>query len=367
MSAEVDIAVIGAGVVGLACAAHLARDGRSVLVLERNDGPGRETTSRNSGVIHAGLYYAAGSLKAESCVEGRRLLYARCERLAIPHRRTEKLIVATDADEEERLHGLLERGRANGVEGLSLIGARELGAREPYVRGVAALRSETSGIVDAHALTESYAAEAEEHGATIAYRVEVRGAAFDGRAFVLDTVDADGAPFTLRAARVVNAAGLFADRIAETLGVDVDEKRWRLRWCKGDYMTLSSRLRARFRHLVYPMPVHAGLGVHLTLDLGGGVRAGPDTTYVDTLDYDVDPAKVPAFAAAVRRYVPDLEDADLTVDYAGIRPKLYGPDEPVRDFVVEADERGAVHLVGIESPGITASEALARRVAALLA
>ncbi len=375
MRPEVDIAVIGAGVVGLACAAGLARAGRRVVVLERHDGPGRETSSRNSGVVHAGLYYPAGSLKAEACVEGRRRLYARCARLGIAHRKTGKLIVATTDEERAGLEVLLARGRANGVEGLSLVDGPEVARLEPQVRATAGLRSEESGIVDAHALVASYAREAEGHGADLVYRVTLEGAGRDaGGGWALATRGHDGERFTLRAAVALNAAGLQADAVAAHLGVDVDARGWRLRWCKGDYFGLAPRLRGLCRGLVYPMPAHAGLGVHVTLDLAGGLRAGPDATYVDALGssfdspavYRVDESKRPAFGEALRRYLPAVRDEDLTPDYAGIRPKLYGPDEPPRDFVL-AETEGALHLIGIESPGLTAAEALARRVVSALA
>lgn len=365
MSAEVDTAVIGAGALGLACASELARAGRSVVVLERHDGPGRETTSRNSGVVHAGLYYPTGSLKALSCVEGRELLYARCARDAVPHAKVGKLIVATEDAEVPRLEALLTKGRDNGVEGLSLIDGAEARRLEPHVRAVAALRSTESGVVDAHELLRSYAAEAEAYGAHVVYRAAVEGAERSPTGWSLSVREADGERTRLDTAHVINAAGLHTDTVAALFGVDVDARGWRLRWCKGDYFTLASRWRGRFRGLVYPLPVHAGLGVHLTVDLGGAVRAGPDTTYVHTLDYDVDADRAGAFAEAARRYLPALEDHDLAPDYAGIRPKLYGPDEPARDFVLETVD-DVTHLVGIESPGLTASEALARRVSASL-
>lgn len=362
MTTEVDIAVIGAGVVGLACACELSRAGRSVVVIERHEGPGRETTSRNSGVIHAGLYYPTGSLKARTCVEGRRLLYERCARDGIAHRKTGKLVVASRAVELAALEALHARALANGVEGIARLDAEGVAALEPNVRAVGGLYSARSGIVDVHALLESYAAEARAHGAQIAYRVRLRDAEPTAGGWSLETVDADGEPFTLRAARVVNAAGLAADRVAERLGADLDAEGWRLRWCKGDYFKLAPRLRGICARLVYPMPSHAGLGVHVTLDLGGELRAGPDTTYVDELDYDVDPSKAARFGEALRRYLPSVRDEDLSPDYAGIRPKLYGPEEPPRDFVIAPTRSGAVHLIGIESPGITASEAIARRV-----
>ncbi|HJL15458.1 MAG TPA: NAD(P)/FAD-dependent oxidoreductase [Sandaracinaceae bacterium LLY-WYZ-13_1] len=364
---DVDAAIVGAGVVGLACAAELARAGHEVVVIERHEGAARETTSRNSGVVHAGLYYAPGSIKARTCVEGRALLYARCRRDAVPHRKTGKLIVATDDAEREVLDGLLARGRANRAGDLRLVDRDELARLEPRVRAVAALWSPESGIVDVHGLCDSFAAEATAHGASLAYHTRLEALEPAGHGWRLDTVDADGERFSLVAGRVVNAAGLASDRIAALAGLDVDALGWRLRYCKGDYFGIAPRLGRLTSHLVYPVPAHAGLGVHVTMDLGGVYRAGPDAEYVDAPRYDVDPDKGPAFAAALRRYLPEIRDEDLAPDYAGVRPKLYGPDEPSRDFVLEERPAGLFHLVGIESPGVTAAEALARALARRLA
>lgn len=366
MEPGIDVVVVGAGAVGLACAATLARGGRELVVIERHDGPARETTSRNSGVIHAGLYYAPRSRKAETCVEGRALLYARCARDGIAHRKTGKIVVATDERERAVLETLYARGRANGAGALELLDGREVRRREPRVRAVAGLFSPESGIVDVHGLVQSYLAEAEAHGARIAYRTELEALEERDGGWRLTTRGTNGERFVLRARFVINAAGLAADRVAAMAGLDVDALGWRLRYCKGDYFTIAPRLGAITTHLVYPVPVHAGLGVHITMDLGGAYRAGPDAEYVETPRYDVDPKKAPAFAAALRRYLDGVEPEDLTPDYAGVRPTLQGPGEPPRDFVVEERPRGLVHLIGIDSPGLTASEALARRVAAIL-
>lgn len=363
---DVDVAILGAGVVGLACAATLARAGRSVVVVERHEGYGRETTARNSGVVHAGLYDEPGSLKALTCVEGRERLYARCARDGVPHRKTGKLVVAASEDEVPALEALMRRGTDSGAGALELIDAREVRRREPRVRAVAGLVSPESGIVDAHALCASYAAEASAHGAAFAYRTEVERIEPEGERVVLATRSSGGERFTLSARALVNAAGLGADRVAALAGADVDALGWRLRYCKGDYFAIAPRLGALTRHLVYPLPGHAGLGVHVTMDLGGAYRAGPDAEYVSAPRYDIDPGKAPAFAEALRRYLPAIDDRDLSPDYAGVRPKLYGPGEPARDFVIEEHPRRCIQLIGIESPGLTASEAIALRVAALL-
>lgn len=370
-ASQVQVVVVGAGVVGLACATALARRGREVLVIERQAGPGRETSSRNSEVIHAGLYYPPGSLKALTCVEGRERLYARCEQHAIPHRRTGKLVVATTRDERDALGQILERGRENGAGALRELDAADLARREPRVRGVGALWSPESGIVDAHALVSSYQAEAEALGATLVFRTRVLGMTRSGGRWQLVTQGADGASFGVDAGLVVNAAGLGASELAALAGLDVARLGYGVRWCKGDYFSVAPALGALTRHLVYPVPEPGGLGIHVTLDLGGRYRLGPDVEWVDRIDYTVDPAKAERFARAVARYLPELRAEHLSPDFAGVRPKLSGPGEPARDFVIEeASPHGApglVNLLGIESPGLTAAGAIAERVAALVA
>jgi L-2-hydroxyglutarate oxidase LhgO len=365
--------VIGAGVVGLACAAALARRGLRVVVLERNAAPARETSSRNSGVVHAGLYYPPESLKARACVEGRRLVFERCARSGIAHRRVGKLVVATEQAELAPLDAIRRRGLACGAGALEWIDARELARREPRVRALAAVWSPESGIVDAHELASSFQAEAESHGASVVTRTRVIGLVRRGSLWRVETAGADGAAHAVEAPWVVNAAGLEADRVAALAGLDVDALGWRIRPCKGDYFALAPALGAVTRHLVYPAPSpsSAGLGVHVTMDLAGRYRLGPDAEYVDAPRYDVDPARAEAFARAAARYLPGIEAAQLSPDIAGVRPKLQGPGEGFRDFVLEeSSARGApgmIQLVGIESPGLTAAPALAERVAALVA
>jgi L-2-hydroxyglutarate oxidase LhgO len=368
--AEVEIVVVGAGIVGLAVAAALVRRGRSVLVLERREAIARETTSRNSEVVHAGLYYPPGSLKATLCHLGREALYARCERLRLPHRRLGKLVVATTEAEVALLERLQSQGTENGAPGLELIDGREVAMLEPAVRGLAALRSPATGIVDAHVLATSYAAEAEAHGAVLALRTELVGIEHAQGRFCLHVADADGLQVTLYCVALVNAAGLASDRVAALAGIDVDARGLRLHFCKGDYFSLAAGAGLQLSRLVYPVPVQAGLGVHATLDLGGRIRFGPDTEYVPAPVYEVDASKATAFAAAAGRYLPGLEARWLEPDFAGVRPKLAGPGEGFRDFAITEESAaglpGFVNLIGIESPGLTASHAIAERVAGLL-
>lgn len=371
MRPEVDVLVVGAGIVGLATAAALARRGRRVLVLERREAIARETTSRSSQVIHAGLYYPEGSLKAGLCVEGRERLYARCAERSIPHRQLGKLVVATEPAELPRLEALARQAARSGVPGLELVDGAALRRREPCVRALAALASPRSGIVDAHALALSYLAEAEAHGASLALRTEVEGLECVAGGWRVAARAAGGERAGVSARFVVNAAGLASDRIAALAGVDVDAAGYRLHPCKGDWFALAPGAPLRFGGLVYPLPGGAGLGVHVTLDLGGRVRLGPDAEYVAAPRYDLDPAKAELFAAAAGRYLPGLRAEWLSPDSAGVRPKLAGPGQAFRDFVVAEESArglpGLVNLVGIESPGLTAAPAIAERVADALA
>lgn len=367
-AADVDVVVVGAGVVGLACAAELARAGREVVVVERHERPAQETSSRNSGVIHAGLYYPPGSLKAVTCVEGRELLYERCEQLGIPHRRLGKLIVATCDDDLSQLEVIRSRAEQAGAGALEWLQAEQVARLEPNVRAVAALWSEHTGIVDAHALVDSYCAELEAAGGRVVLGTRVEALEPLSAGWRVET-QSDSGRFSVRARCVVNAAGLEADRVAALAGIDIDLAGWRIRPCKGDYFGLASSRGALVRHLVYPVPAAAGLGIHVTIDLAGRIRFGPDAEYVDEIDYAVDASKAARFAESIARYLPGIGEHDLFPEMAGIRPKLQGPGEAFRDFVLEeSSERGApgmVQLIGIESPGLTAAGALARRAAAL--
>ena len=368
---EVDVAIIGAGVVGLACAAQLAARGDGVLVLERHTRVGQETSSRNSGVIHAGLYYPPGSLKAQLCVEGRELLYARAAREGVEHIKCGKLVVATDAAERTRLEQIAAVAAQNGAGAVRLIDGAEARALEPRLNVQVALWSPETGIVDAHGLMDSYRRQALQHGADLLLCAELVAVERVADAYDLALeVGASRERETLRARRVINAAGLDASRVAALAGLPVDALGYRQQLCKGDYFSVRGSATRGLRHLIYPLPVHAGLGVHLTLDLQGQVRAGPDTEYIEAPSYTVDPDKRHAFGAAIRHYFPEVRDEDLEPDYAGLRPKLQGPGQAFRDFVIEESSAhglpGFVQLLGIESPGLTSSEAIARRVAALL-
>lgn len=368
---DVDTVIIGAGVIGLACAAAMATRGDTVLILEQNSSPGQETSSRNSGVIHAGLYYPKNSLKARMCVRGRELLYERAARRGIPHKKLGKLVIAAEPDELPKLEALTKVAQDNGAPGLVLLDRAEVNKREPHVRAEAALWSPETGIVDAHALVADYRAEAVSHGAELCLRTRVVAIEHSaGRYRIVTEQTASAEQADVLATNVINAAGLHASEIAALAGLPVEQLGYVQHLCKGDYFQVSARIGRMLSHLIYPMPVHAGLGVHLTFDTGGQLRAGPDTEYVSAPTYLIDAAKRSAFAAAVSRYLPMVTEDDFEPDYAGLRPKLQGPGQPFRDFVIEeASSHGLPHfvnLLGIESPGLTASEAIAEQVCSLL-
>ena len=365
MSAEqVDTVVIGAGVVGLAVARALAVQGREVMVLEAADAFGTGTSARNSEVIHAGIYYPAGSLKARLCVQGKQMLYDYCAERGIAHQRCGKLIVATSADQVDELRAIQQRAAANGVHDLRLLTRAEAQALEPSLQCHAALLSPSTGIVDSHGLMLSLLGDLEQAGGLLAANSEVKSlAALEDKAQAAIKMEVFGGEESteLIARQVVNAAGLHAPALAaRTQGLDLRHVP-QARFAKGNYFTLSGR--APFSRLIYPVPEPGGLGVHLTLDLGGQAKFGPDVQWVDSPhDLEVDAARGNAFYAEVRRYWPELRDGALQPGYAGIRPKISAPGEPAADFVIQGPREhgvpGLVNLFGIESPGLTSCLAL---------
>jgi L-2-hydroxyglutarate oxidase LhgO len=358
---EVECAIIGAGVVGIAIARALARAGREVLVLEAAGGIGTETSSRNSEVVHAGIYYPRASLMARLCVQGKHMLYDFCASRGVAHRRCGKLIVATDAAEAARLEAIRQGAAANGVDDLRLLSAAEARALEPALACTAALLSPSTGIVDSHAYMLALQAEAEAAGALFAFHSPVSGGQAAGEGVILAIGGAEA--MTLRARHVINAAGLHAPGLARAIAGMPAERVPTPYYAKGSYFTLTGR--APFSRLIYPVPVPGGLGVHLTLDLGGQARFGPDVEWIDAPEYSVDPARARSFYAAIRRYWPALPDGALQPGYAGVRPKIVPPGGR-QDFVVQGPEDhgvpGLINLFGIESPGLTAAIALAELV-----
>jgi L-2-hydroxyglutarate oxidase LhgO len=363
---SVEAVVIGAGVVGLAVAKALAESGREVVVLEAEDAIGTHTSSRNSEVIHAGIYYPKGSLKARACIAGKERLYEYCVARGIPHARCGKLIAATGEAQVPELEAMRQKARANGVSDVVWMSREQATALEPELRCAAALYSPSTGIIDSHALMLAYLGDAQRAGAMLALKSPLLRARARADGFELEVGGAE--PMRIAARTLVNSAGLTAPSVARRIaGLDASLVPREL-YAKGNYYSLAGK--APFSRLIYPVPEPGGLGVHITLDLGGQARFGPDVEWVEQIDYQVDPARAARFYAAIRRYWPALPDGALAPGYSGIRPKISGPQEAAADFVVQgpAEHRvpGLVNLYGIESPGLTASLALADDVMALL-
>lgn len=361
---RIDTVVIGAGVIGLAVARALAMDGRQTIVLEATDSFGSGISSRNSEVIHAGIYYPKGSVRARLCVSGRDQLYEFCARYGVPHRRCGKIIVATSGPQVAQLDSIRRAAAGNGVQ-LEPLDTRSLRALEPELNGTAGLFSPATGIIDSHAYMLALVGQLENAGGTIAFgsevtRMRVRA---DGVA-----VAVNGEEPCLLAGMVVNCAGLFAPQVARLIDGFPQDQIPTPYLAKGNYFVLDGR--APFRHLIYPVPEPGGLGIHLTLDLAGRARFGPDVQWIEALDYAVDESRVGRFYEAVRRYWPGLPDGSLHAGYAGVRPKITAPGEPAADFRIDpspSEDLPVLNLFGIESPGLTASLALADHVAALVA
>ena len=368
--ADVSVTIIGGGVVGLAIAAELSPHFTPLYLLERNPKCGMETSSRNSEVIHAGIYYPRNSLKAKLCVEGNRLLYKICENHDIPHRRITKIITAVSEHELPALQELFSLGTANGAE-LKMLTAEEVHSLEPNVISVGGILSPSTGIISAHGLMDYFIHTTKERGGEI--QTNCRVAALERRTTdYLVTVEESGQLSTFSSERVINAAGLESDTIASIAGIDVKASGYTLHYCKGCYFALPHSLSTSVNRLVYPAPTKDSLGVHAVLDLGGRLKFGPDVEYLEhrVVNYAVDESKRRAFADSVRRILPFIRDEDLIPDMSGIRPKLQAKGEPARDFIIkEETERGfpgLINLIGIESPGLTASPAIARSVLGLL-
>lgn len=364
MTPDIQTVIIGAGVVGLACARALAKTGREVLIIERHDAIGTETSARNSEVIHAGIYYPKGSLKAKFCRSGRDMLYQYCAENGIDHKRTGKLIVATHEDQVPALRDIDKRARENGVNDLVWLDGHEAIAQEPALHCVAALESPSTGIVDSHQLMVTLLAEAEAGGATLALNTDVVAAKSENGIFTIETRDRNGQEMSLSCAELLIAGGLHSQTLAHNFTGLPEHSIPPQHYARGCYFTLSGK--TPFSTLIYPAPEQAGLGIHLTLDLGGQARFGPDVTWVGEPNYDVPEEKRAEFAAAIRKYYPALDENALQTGYAGVRPKIQAPGEPARDFLISDRQShgidGLVILYGIESPGLTACLAIADHV-----
>jgi len=366
MAERIECAVIGAGAVGLAIARRLAMAGREVVVLEAEEAFGTHTSSRNSEVIHAGIYYSTGSLKARLCVAGRKALYRYCAEHDVHHRRIGKVIVACDDSELAGLKQYKAQAEVNGVDDLRMLTGDELAQMEPEVRCVAGFLSPSTGIIDSHGLMLAYLGDAESRGAALALASPVTGGRVANGAITLAVGGAE--PMSLECRLVVNSAGLHAQAVARSIAGIPARTIPATHYAIGHYYTLSGA--APFRRLVYPVARQDWLGVHVTVDLGGQVKFGPDFEWIDRVDYRFDASREAAFYRAIRRYYPGLKDGALQAGYTGIRPKIHGPGEPAPDFVIQGPDAhgvpGLVNLYGIESPGLTSSLAIADHVAGLL-
>lgn len=362
---KVDCIVVGAGVIGLAVARQLAMSGRETLIVERRGGIGEETSSRSSEVIHAGIYYPTGSLKARLCVAGRQALYEYCRSRAVDHRRCGKLIVACRDSEAPRLHQLLASAQANGVDDLQWLEGDEARRLEPALACHAAILSPSTGIIDSRGLMLALLADAEAHGASLITHTQVRGIT-PTRAGL--AVEFEGEPEAVLSTVVVNSAGLGAIGLASRVAGLDPQHLPRPHLAKGNYFAYEGR--APFERLVYPLPEPGGLGIHLTLDLAGAARFGPDVEWIESPDYSVDPARAAPFAESISRYWPEVDPGRLLPGYAGLRPKIAGPGEAAADFRIDGPEvhgiTGLINLFGIESPGLTSCLAVAAEVARLV-
>lgn len=358
-----DITIIGAGVAGLAIASELASEDTSIILLEKNSKFGQETSSRNSEVIHGGIYYQEKSLKAELCVRGRILLYETCRKYDIPHKNCGKLIIAINEEEIKSLEELKAKAEKNGVFDLVFLDRKEIKKREPHIDAICALYSPSTGIIDSHSLMYHFLCRAEARGLLINYNAPLTSLEKIKDRWLCTGKDSDGSSFTFSSGVVINAAGLGASQVAEMAGM----KDYKIHYCKGEYFSVIKGKNRLIKGLVYPSPARdmVSLGIHTVIDLGGGLKLGPSAFYVDEIDYSVNPDNRDLFYENCKAFLPFLEKEDLVPDMSGIRPKLQGPGEPVRDFVIKTergDFEGLINLIGIESPGLTSCMAIARYV-----
>ncbi|MCX8129958.1 MAG: NAD(P)/FAD-dependent oxidoreductase [Clostridia bacterium] len=371
---QVDFLVIGAGVVGLAITAELSeRYGESsILLVEKHKKFGQETSSRNSEVIHSGIYYPTSSLKAQLCIEGNRLMYEFCRTWNIPHERIGKIIIARCEDEISALEAFIKKGMENGVMDLEMLDQKQVSRLEPNIKAVAAILSPSTGIVDSHQLMARFESNAKKQNAMIAYGHEVTGIEQTCDGYMVAYKSLNGDSGIIKCSYIINSAGLGSDKIAGLMGLDIDKEGYRLFPCKGEYFSVKASKSGMVSRLVYPPPLKnlKGLGIHVTKSMDGNIRLGPNAFYVDQIDYDVDSGHSGMFYKAAKEYLPFLEELDIGPDMAGVRPKLQGPDDPVKDFIInyEGDKGlpGVINLLGIESPGLTSSLSIAKYVVKLI-
>ena len=371
---DYDVVVIGGGVVGLACGMKISKSGKSVLLIERHNSFGKETSSRNSEVIHAGIYYPGDSLKAELCVKGNYDLYKWCENYNVPHKRIGKFLNAITKEDESRLNEVFENGKENGVEGLQKYPIKKFSDKEPFIIATEVLFSADTGIVDSHSLMDSLFIYAKESGCEFAWNHEVAGISKINSGYKIEVVDSYGDKSEVSCMSVINSAGLDSDKIASLAGINIKEYNLDLSFCRGHYFHLSDSKTGMINHLIYPVvpASRPGLGVHVTVDLGGRLKLGPDTEYLDerVQNYNVNPLLREKFFDSANLYIKNLCPDDLSPDMAGIRPKLQRKGEEFKDFYINEESEkglpGLINLIGIESPGLTCCLSIADKVLSLL-
>lgn len=363
---KIDTLIIGAGVIGLACGYELSKTQKDIFIIEYNDSFGQETSSRNSEVIHAGIYYPEKSLKSKTCIEGNQLLYEFCEKFDIGHNKIGKLIVAINNNDILKLNELYKNGLDSGVNNLKLLNSKETKQIEPNIKVKAAIHSPSTGILDTHSLMKTLTTQFKSRGGQIIYNTKVIGIDKQSDGYKISVKDKTGEPFKFLAKVIINSAGLNSSEISKMAGINKDS--YKLNCCKGDYFRVHTNKNKFVNRLIYPVPnkENSGLGIHLTLDLAHSLRLGPDTEYIKTINYNINEIKKPLFHESVKSFLPFIELNDLKPDMAGIRPKLQGPGENFRDFIIkdESDNgfKGFINLIGIESPGLTASLSIAKLV-----
>ena len=367
---EVNITIIGAGVIGLACAYLLSEEFTDIAVIEKNSSFGQETSSRNSEVIHAGIYYSVGSLKAVTSKRGSELLYEMCSKNNIPHRKTGKLITALNEEDFKQIEKIYVNARQCGIERVHIISRQEIKVMEPLIEAEKALFVEDTGIVDTHRLMDFLYHKSKSAGVICSFSTEVTDIKKISSGYEVSLCepsgDSSGDRFSFHSRVVINAAGLFSDKIAEKAGIDIDENGYKLYYCKGQYFRIRNPEKFSIKHLVYPPPTEVSLGIHITPDMGGGLRLGPDASYISEIDYTVDEGAKKHFWESVSKFLPSLKEEDLILDTAGVRSKLQPEHGPFRDFIIKDEEEkglpGFINLIGIESPGLTSCLAIAEMV-----
>ena len=365
-----DITIIGAGIIGLANSYLLSKSKKEIMVLERHNSFGQDTSSRNSEVIHAGLYYPKNSLKSLMCLQGKEMLYELCEKNNIRHKRLGKLLVALDNEEKEKIEAIYKNALDCGVKNLYFLDKIEIKKIEPHIKSETALFSPDSGIVDSHFVMKHFFDASKDAGVEFAFGIEVVGIKKCSNYYEITVCEPDGEQFSFETNIVINAAGLYSDKITALAGIDIEKYSYRMHYNKGQYFRISNPQKFGITHLVYPPPGIFDLGIHVTPDLSSGLRLGPDAKYVDEIDYQINPNDKKNFFESVKKFLPDIEINDLIPDTAGIRAKLQSPDDDFRDFVIsnETDKNfeNFINLIGIESPGLTACLAIAEKVKNLI-